>query len=407
MSDSCRWCSVAYAFAVVALLAAPASGQKRYDPGASDTEIKLGQTMAYSGPLSSFSTLGKAELAYYRMINEQGGVNGRRINLISLDDGYSPPKTVEVTRQLVEDEKVLAIVGTLGTPTNAAIQKYLNAKKVPQLFMATGASRWDDPKTYPWTMTWQPSYVAEASIYAGHVLEKMPDARVAVLYQNDDFGKDFVKGFRGRLGERAKTMIVREVSYEVTDATVDSQIIDLAASRATVFLNISVPKFAVQAIRKAYDLSWRPTQFVINPAAQVGIVMKPAGVEKSTGIISAAFLKDTTDPQFQDDEEMKTWRAWMKKYYPEGSLDDPQNVVGYAQAQTMIQVLKQCGDDLSRENVMRQAANLRQFRATMLLPGITINTGSNDYQPIKDMVLQRFNGERFELFGGVLSSRTQ
>jgi ABC-type branched-subunit amino acid transport system substrate-binding protein len=398
---------VAYTVLAATLLAAPASAQKRYDPGASDTEIKLGQTMPYSGPLSSFATLGKAELAYYRMINEQGGVNGRRINLVSLDDGYSPPKTVEVTRQLVEDEKVLAIVGTLGTPTNAAIQKYLNTKKVPQLFMATGASRWDDPKNFPWTMTWQPSYVAEASIYASYVMEKMPDARVAVLFQNDDFGKDFVRGFRERLGERAKTVIVREVSYEVTDATVDSQLIDLASSHATVFLNISVPKFAVQAIRKAYDLNWRPIQFVINPAAQVGIVMKPAGIEKSTGIISAAFLKDTTDPQFRDDAEMKAWLAWMKKYYPEGSLDDPQNVVGYAQAQTVVQVLKQCGDDLSRENVMRQAANLKQFRPAMLLPGITINTGANDYQPIKEMVLQRFNGERFELFGGVLSSRMQ
>ena len=391
----------------VATLAAPVAAQKKYDPGASDTEIKLGQTMPYSGPLSVFATLGKAEIAYFRMINEQGGVKGRKITMISLDDGYSPPKTVELTRKMVEEDNVLAIVGSLGTPTNAAIQKYLNQKKVPQLFMATGATRWDDPKGFPWTMTLQPNYQAEARIYAGYVLKEMPDAKVGVLYQNDDFGKDFLKGFRDRLGARAAGMIVREVSYEVTDATVDSQIIDLAGSRATVFLNITVPKFAVQAIRKAHDLNWKPTQFIDNPAASIGNVMRPAGIDASTGIISAAFVKDPTDPQFRNDPEFVAWVAWMKKYFPDGSLEDPQNVVGYIQAQTVVQVLLQCGDDLTRENVMRQAANLKDFRPAMLLPGIRINTGPADYQPLEEMLLQRFNGERFELFGGILSSRME
>ena len=384
---------------------APAAAQKKYDPGASDTEIKLGQTMAYSGPLSVFATLAKAEIAYFRMVNERGGVNGRKINMISLDDGFSPPKTVELTRKLVESDEVLAIVGTLGTSTNAAIQKYLNQKKIPQLFMATGATRWDDPKNFPWTMTLQPNYQAEARIYASYVLKQIPDARVAVLYQNDDFGKDFLKGFRDRLGDKAASMIVREASYEVTDPTIDSQIIDLAGSRANVFLNITVPKFAVQAIRKASELGWRPTQFIDNPAASVGNVMRPAGVAASKDIISAAFVKDPTDPQFRTDPEFLAWVAWMKKYFPDGSLDDPQNVVGYIQAQTVVQVLLQCGDDLTRENVMRQATNLRNFRPAMLLPGIDINTSPTDYQPIEEMLLQRFNGERFELFGGIITSR--
>ena len=291
------------AFLSVALLVSPAYAQKKYDPGASDTEIKLGQTMPYSGPLSGFATLGKAEIAYFAMINEQGGVNGRKIKMLSLDDGTSPPKTVEQTRKLIEDDQVLAISGSLGTATNAAIQKYLNTKKVPQLFLATGASRWNDPEHFPYTMTLTPIYQAEANIYAAYVLKEVKDPKVAVLYQNDDFGKDFLKGFRDRLGDKAKSIVVREVSYEVTDATVDSQIIDLASTKANVFLNISTPKFAVQAIRKAYDLGWKPMQFVDNPAASVAIVMRPAGVEASTGIVSAAFVKDPTDPQYKDDPE--------------------------------------------------------------------------------------------------------
>jgi len=392
-------------FASVALLAVPAFSQKKYDPGASDTEIKLGQTMPYSGPLSGFATLGKAELAYFAMINDQGGVNGRKINLISLDDGTSPPKTVEQTRKLVEDDRVLAISGSLGTATNAAIQKYLNTRKVPQLFLATGANRWNDPEHFPYTMTFTPIYQAEASIYAAYVMKEVKDPRVAVLYQNDDFGKDFIKGFRERLGPKASSAMVREVSYEVTDATVDSQIIDLASTKANVFLNISTPKFAVQAIRKAHDLGWKPLQFVDNPAASVAVVMKPAGAEASKGILSAAFVKDPTDPQYKNDPEFLAWVAWMKKYFPTGSLEDVQNVVGYAQGQTMVQVLKQCGDNLTRENVMKQAANLKDFHPAMLLKGINMNTSPTDYQPMEELLLQRFNGERFEVFGDLLSAR--
>jgi branched-chain amino acid transport system substrate-binding protein len=395
------------AFLSVALLAAPALAQKKYDPGASDSEIRLGQTMPYSGPLSGFITLAKAELAYFAMVNEQGGVNGRKITMISLDDGYSPPKTVEQTRKLVEEDQVLALSGSLGTPTNAAVQKYLNQKKVPQLFLASGASRWNDPQHFPYTMTLTPIYQAEASIYAAYVLQNVADPKVAVLYQNDDFGKDFLKGFSDRLGDRAKAVVTRAVSYEVTDATVDSQIIDLVSTRANVFLNISTPKFAVQAIRKAHELGWRPMQFIDNPAASIGIVMRPAGIDAAKGIISAAFVKDPTDPQYKDDAEFQAWVAWMKKYYPAGSLEDPQNVVGYVQAQTMVQVLKQCGDDLTRENVMKQAANLRNFHPAMLLKGINMNTSPTDYQPMEELLLQRFNGERFEVFGELLSARAR
>jgi len=395
----------AVAFLATALLASAAAAQKKYDPGASDSEIKLGQTMPYSGPLSGFITLAKAEIAYFAMINDQGGVNGRKINLISLDDGFSPPKTVEQTRKLVEDDQVLAISGSLGTSTNAAVQKYLNQKKVPQLFLATGAARWNDPKNFPYTMTLTPLYTAEASIYAAYVMKEVKEPKVAVLYQNDDFGKDFIKGFRERLGERAHDVMVREVSYEVTDATVDSQIIDLASTKANVFLNVTTPKFAVQAIRKAHELGWKPMQFIDNPAASIGIVMRPGGVEAAKGIVSAAFVKDPTDPQYEDDPEFQAWVAWMKKYFPSGSLEDPQNVVGYVQAQTMVQVLKQCGDQLTRENVMRQAANLKNFHPAMLLKGIDMNTSPTDYQPMEELLLQRFNGERFEVFGELLSAR--
>ena len=389
------------------LLAGPTFAQKKYDPGASDSEIKLGQTMPYSGPLSGFITLAKAELAYFAMVNDQGGVNGRKINLISLDDGFSPPKTVEQTRKLVEDDRVLAISGSLGTSTNAAVQKYLNQKKVPQLFLATGASRWNDPEHFPYTMTLTPIYQAEANIYAAYVLKNVANPKVAVLYQNDDFGKDFIKGFSDRLGDKAKEIMVRMVSYEVTDPTVDSQIIDLASTKANVFLNITTPKFAVQAIRKVHEVGWKPLQFVDNPAASVGVVMRPAGVEAAKGVISAAFVKDPTDPQYKDDPEFQAWVAWMKKYYPAGSLEDPQNVVGYVQSQAMVQVLKQCGDVLTRENVMKQAANLKDFHPAMLLKGINMNTSPTDYQPMEEMLLQRFNGERFEVFGELLSARVK
>jgi branched-chain amino acid transport system substrate-binding protein len=399
--------AVCIAFALSATVGVgPAFAQKKYDPGASDTEIKLGQTMPYSGPMSGFITLAKAEIAYFDMINAQGGVNGRKIKLISLDDGFSPPKTVEQTRKLVEDDQVLAISGSLGTATNASVQKYLNAKKVPQLFLASGAGRWNDPKNFPYSMTLTPIYTAEAAIYAAYVLKEVKDPRVAILSQNDDFGRDFIKGFKDRLGDKA-SMVVREVTYEITDATIDSQIIDLASTKANVFLNISTPKFAVQAIRKASELGWKPLQFIDNPAASVAIVMRPAGIEAAKGIVSAAFVKDPTDPQYKDDPEFQAWVAWMKKYFPSGSLDDIQNVVGYVQGQAMVQVLKQCGDTLTRENVMKQAANLKEFHPAMLLKGINMDTGPDDYQPMEEMLLQRFNGERFEVFGELLSARAK
>ena len=370
-----RSSQLAFAALLSLTICAPALAQQ---PGITDTEIKFGNIMPYSGPASALSVTGKVFAAYFDSVNEKGGVNGRKLNMISLDDGFSPPKTVEQTRRLVEQDHVLATSGSLGTSTNAAVQKYLNAKKVPQLFLASGANRWNDPENFPYTMTLTPIYQAEARIYAAYMLKEVKDPKVAVLYQNDDFRKDFLKGFRDRLGGKASSIIVREVSYEVTDATVDSQIIDLASTKANVFLNITTPKFAVQAIRKAHELGWKPLQFIDNPAASIGIVMRPAGIEASKGIVSAAFVKDPTDPQYKDDPEFLAWVAWMKKYYPAGSLEDPQNVVGYIQAQTMVQVLKQCGDNLTRENVMRQAANLKDFHPAMLLKGINMTTSPTD-----------------------------
>jgi branched-chain amino acid transport system substrate-binding protein len=395
-------------FIIVALCAiavtSAASAQKRYDTGATDTEIKLGQTMPYSGPLSAFATLGRAEAAYYQMINDQGGVNGRKITMLSIDDGFSPPKTVEQTRKLVEADGVLAIVGSLGTATNGAVQKYLNGKKIPQLFLASGATKWADPEHFPWTMTFTWTYQAEARVYASYVLKHMPDAKIAILYQNDDFGKDFLKGFQQRFGDKASSLIVKEATYEVTDATVDSQIVDLAGSGATVFFNIATPKFAAQAIRKAFDIGWHPVQFIDNPAASVGPVMRPAGVEKAKGVLSTGFVKDPTDPQFQNDADFKAWLAWMKKYFPDGSLEDPQNAVGYAQAQTMVQVLKQCGDDLTRENVMRQAANLKHFHPAMLIDGVDLTTSPTNYEPMRKLRMVRFDGERFTYFGEIIDA---
>ena len=392
------------ALLAAALFAHPGLAQKKYDTGASDTEIKLGQTMPYSGPLSAFGTLGRAEAAYYKSIDDQGGVNGRKIQLISMDDGFSPPKTVEQTRKLVEEEGVLAIVGSLGTATNAAVQKYLNTKKIPQLFLASGATRWADPQHFPWTMTFTWTYQAEARVYASYVLKHIPDAKIAILYQNDDFGKDFLKGFHQRFGDKAASLIVKEVSYEVTDATVDSQMVELAGTHANVFFNITTPKFAAQAIRKAYDLDWHPTQFIDNPAASVGTVMKPAGAEKAKGIFSTGFVKDPTDPQFQNDADFKEWLVWMKKYFPEGSLEDPQNAVGYAEAQTMVQVLKQCGDDVSRENIMRQAANLKNFHPAMLIDGVNLSTSPTNYEPMMRLRMVRFDGERFTYFGEIIDA---
>ena len=388
----------------MALCAAePAAAQKKYDVGATDTEIKIGQTMPYSGPASAYATIGRAESAYFQMINEQGGVNGRRINMLSLDDGYSPPKTVEQIRRLVEQDQVLLIFQSLGTPSNTAIQKYLNAQKVPQLFAATGATKWGDPKNFPWTMGWQPSYHAEAVIYAKYIMQNKPAAKIAVLYQNDDYGKDYLNHLRLGLGAKV-SMIVREASYEVTDPSVDSQIVALQASGADTLFVFATPKFAAQAIRKTYDIGWKPLEFVNTVSSSVAAVLQPAGLDKSIGIITAQYMKDPTDPQWSKEKSFLDWVGWMKKYYPQGDLADILNVYGYSAAQTLVHVLKQCGDDLTRENIMRQAASIKNLELPLLLPGMRINTSPTDFYPIEQMQLGRFDGKRWVLFGELITA---
>ena len=378
-----------------------AAGQ--YGPGVGDTEIKIGNTMPYSGPASAYGAIGKAEAAYFAMINDQGGINGRKINFISRDDGYSPPKTVELVRQLVEEEHVLLLFNTLGTPPNSAIRGYLNDNKVPQLFVATGADKWNDPKHYPWTMGWQPSYRVEARIYARYILKNLPNAKIAVLYQNDDFGKDYLVGLREGLGDKADKMIVATQTYETTDPTVDSQIVALQGSGADVLLTAAIPKFAAQAIRKVYDIGWKPTHFLTNVSASVKAVLQPAGPEKGVGIISAGYLKEPTDPQWQDTPEYKEWLAWMKKYNTSGNVADGNNVSGYSFAQTLVAVLKASGDNLTRENVMKQAASIHNMTLPMLLPGIVVSTSADDFAPVKQMQLEKFDGTTWRLFGEVIS----
>ena len=373
-----------------------------YSPGASDTEIKIGNTMPYSGPASGYSAIGKSLSAYFAIINDQGGINGRKINFISRDDAYSPPKTVEVVRKLVEEDQVLMVFQSLGTPPNLAIRGYLNDNKIPQLFVGSGADQWNDPKHYPWTMGWQPSYGTEARIFARYVLENLPDAKIAVLYQNDDFGKDYVNGMRSGLGDKAGKMIVATQSYETTDPTVNSQVSALQASGANVLLTAAIPKFTTLAIRKVYDIGWRPTQFVNSVSTSVGSVMKPAGAEKSAGVMSATYTKDPSDPRWQDTPEYKDWLAWMKKYNASVSLNDSLAVYGYSTAQTLVAVLRTSGDNLTREHVMQVAAGLHDLRLPMLLPGITISTGPGDYAPIKQMQLQKFDGSGWKVFGDVI-----
>jgi branched-chain amino acid transport system substrate-binding protein len=351
--------------------------------------------MPYSGPASAYGTIGRVETAYFKRLNEQGGINGRKINFISVDDAYSPPKAVEQVRKLVEEDQVLAIFQPLGTPSNTAIQKYLNTKKVPQLFVSTGATKWADPTNFPWTIGFNPSYQLEAKTYAEHLLKKRPNAKVAVLYQNDDFGKDYLKGLKDTLGAKA-SMIVKEVSYEVTDATIDSQMATLQASGADVFFNIATPKFAAQAIRKAFDSGWKPVQYLSNVSASVGSVLTPAGLDKSVGVITTAYLKDPTDKQWDNDPAMKEYLAFLAKYYPEAKPIDGSNLYGMVAAQTLVQVLKQCGNDLTRENVMKQAANLKDFAPGLLQPGLKINTSANDFALFDTLALAKFNGTTYE-----------
>jgi branched-chain amino acid transport system substrate-binding protein len=386
----------------VAVLAGPAVAEKKYDPGATDSEIKIGNTEAYSGPASAYGVIGKTETAYFKMINDQGGVNGRKINFISLDDGYSPPKTVEMTRQLIEQEQVLLDFNPLGTPTNSGIQKYLNVKKVPQLFVATGGSKWGDPEHFPWTMGWQPNYKTEGIIYGKYVVQNIKDPKAVILYQNDDFGKDYVNGFKLGLGDKASS-IVKEVTYEVTDPTIDSQIISLQGTGANVFLDITTPKFAAQAIRKIADIGWKPTHFLTNVSISIGAVMVPAGVDKGAGIISTRYLKDASDPEWASDKGMQDFVAWTKKYMPDADLKDLNLVYGYTASQTMVQVLKQCGDELTHENVMKQAASLKDLQLPLLVPGIKINTSPTHFYPIDQEQLIKFDGKTWVGFGAVLS----
>jgi ABC-type branched-subunit amino acid transport system substrate-binding protein len=386
------------------LLAAwPARAAKNYGPGVSDSEIKIGNTGPYSGPLSNASPIPLSMIAYFKMINDQGGVNGRKITCISYDDAYSPPKTVEMTRKLVESDEVLFIAGAVGTPTNSASWHYMNEKKVPQLFVSTGATKWDDPKGHPWTMGFFVSYQAEGRIYAGYILQNKPDAKIGVLYQNDDFGKDYLKGVVDGLGDKAESMIKIKTSYETTDATVDSQIVEMKAAGCDVLVTIAIPRFGAQAIRKIAEIEWKPLHILNGIASSVGVTLKPAGLENAKGIISDNSFKDPTDPQWQNDAGYKEWVSFMDKYYPNGDKTDQQNVYGQSIAATTVQLLKQCGDDLSRQNVMKEAANLHNLELPMLLPGIAINTSATNFAPIKQAQMRRFDGERYIPFGPVLT----
>jgi branched-chain amino acid transport system substrate-binding protein len=383
------------------------AAEKNYGPGATDSQIKIGNIMPYSGPASAYAVIGKTETAYFQKVNDEGGINGRKIDFVSYDDGYSPPKTFEQARKLVEDDGVLLIFNSLGTPTNSAIRAYMNEKKVPQLFVATGATKWNNPKQFPWTMGWQPSYQIEGRTYAKYILKELPDARIAILYQNDDYGKDYIKGLKDGLGAKAKSMVVGEQSYETTQPTIDSEVVTLQATGANVFFNVATPKFAAQAIRKVAEISWKPLHVVNNVSASIGGVLKPAGFESAQGIVSAAYLKDATDAQWKNDADMKAWNAFIDKYIPDGDKSDSSYIYGYSVTRTMVQVLRQCGDDLTRENVMRQAASLRNFEPGLLLPGISINTSATNFAPIEQLQLMKFAGQTWHLFGHVMSGQAE
>jgi branched-chain amino acid transport system substrate-binding protein len=394
----------ALALSVPFLAVRPARAAKDYGPGVTDSEIKIGNTGPYSGPASSYSSVPKSQVAYWKMINDLGGINGRKINFTSYDDSYTPPKTVEMVRKLVEQDEVLLVASPLGTPTNSAIWHYMNQKKVPQLFVATGATKWDDPKGHPWTIGWQPNYQSEGRIYAAYILKEKPDGKIGVLYQNDDFGKDYVKGLTDGLGTKAGSMIAVTASYETTDPTVDSQVIGMKAAGIDVFVNTAIPKFAAQAIKKAAEIEWKPLHVLSSIGNSVGATLKPAGLDNCNGLISDFYLKDPSDPKWQNDAGFKSWLAFMDKYLPDADKSDAGYVAGASLAATTAQVLKQCGDELTRENVMKQAANLHDFTVPMLLPAITINSTPTDFAPIKQVQMARFDGQRWQLFGPLLTS---
>ena len=398
-----RRCATVVLSLALAAAATAAMAQKKYDTGASDTEIKIGNIVPYSGPASAYGIVGKAMGAVFRKVNDEGGINGRKINFISYDDAYSPPKTVEQARKLVESDEVLFIFNSLGTPPNSAIQKYMNTKKVPQLFVATGATKWNDPKEFPWTMGWQPNYQSESRIYAKYILKEKPNAKIAILYQNDDYGKDYVKGLKDGLGAKAASMIVAEDSYETTQPTIDSNIVKLKSTNADIFFNVTTPKFAAQAIKKMAEIEWKPLHFLNNVSASIGSVMKPAGFDNSQGIISSNYLKDTSDPQWKDDAGMKAFDEFLTKYFPEGNRVDGSVMYGYTVAQGLVYVLKACGDNLTRENIMKQAASINGLELGGLLPGIKVQTSATDFAPLSQLQLMRFKGEKWDLFGDIIS----
>ena len=401
----CIAVATAAAFSLVSATALLAA-DKKYDPGASDTEIKIGQTMPYSGPASAYGTQGRAEAAYWQMVNSQGGINGRKITFLSMDDGYSPPKTVEQTRKLVEQDEILADIGSLGTPTNSAIQKYLNSKKIPHLLISTGASKWNDAKNFPWTTPFYPPYAQEAKIYAKYIVKQIPDAKIGIIYQNDDFGKDYLKGFKEGLGDKA-SLIVKELSYEVTDPTIDSQVVNLKSAGADVLLTITTPKFGAQAIRKVADLGWKPTHFIVSVASSIGGVLEPAGLEASTGLITALATKVVGDPAWDSDQGVQDYLAFMKKWYPEGNPIDGSNQIGYTSAQFTAIILKNCGDVLTRENVLKQATNLSKISLPLLLPGVTVSVTPTDYSTFDTFKLAKFDGKTWKFFGDTLSTASR
>jgi len=401
------WLASLAAAAAFSVAATPSAlAQKAYDTGATDSEIKIGNVEAYSGPASAYGAIGKSEDAYFKMINDQGGINGRKINFISYDDGYSPPKTVEQVRKLIESDEVLLVFNALGTPTQTAVQKYQNAKKVPQLFVATGASKWNDPKDFPWSMGFQPSYRVEARIFAKYILKTKPDAKVAVFFQNDDFGKDYLAGLKDVFGDKASSIIIAEESYETTEPSIDSHIVKLKGTGADVLVNISTPKFAAQTIKKLAELEWKPMHLMTDVSISIGAVMKPAGLEASEGVLSAGYLKDASAPQWKDDDGMKKFMTFIDKYMPGANISDTNLVYGYAAAQTMVQVLKQAGDDMTRENVMKQAASLKDFTPDTLLPGVKINTSATDFAPIEQLKMMQFKNGQWDFFGDIISAET-
>jgi branched-chain amino acid transport system substrate-binding protein len=386
----------------IALSASPASAQKKYDVGATDTEIKIGQTVPFSGPASAYASIGKTQAAYLKMINEQGGINGRKLNLIQYDDAYSPPKAVEQVRKLVESDEVLFTFQIIGTPSNAAVQKYLNGKKVPQLLASTGASRFSDPQNAPWTIAYNPNYQSEARIYAKYILKNHPDAKIGILFQNDDLGRDYVTGLKSGLGDKAATMIVGETSYELSDPTIDSQIVKLKSLGADLLYDASTPKFAAQAIKKVADLGWKPVHILDINASPVSATLKPAGLDISKDIISTNYGKDPGDPQWKDDTGIKAYFTFMDKYYPEGDKLNTVNSYGYATAELLVHILRQCGDDLTRENIMKQATSLKNFTGSLALPGMSAHTSPTDYRINKQMQMMKFDGERWQLFGPII-----